>query len=448
MPILATLAYVVRRTLDALGNIWSQIWFQPMSTVPLEVIRIGVGSLVFLHYAMASPYLFMFWGNTDWMPLEAAMPHVSQPWAQSLLFYFTESWQWIAFHALFLFSTAAFALGWRTSIVKWIVLIGHLSYDHRNLTISYGVQSITACLLFIMCMAPVGRAVSLDRVRAVRAAKRRNPEATLAPYISPWAGACTRLIQIQMVTLWFFSSIGKIRGDDWWNGDAVWYALTTYEFYNPVAMAIAAPNYWLINIATYGTILLELVYPFLVWQKSTRPLMLICAMFLHLMFFVLLGLVYFSAIMMLGHLSFLHPDWLASAREAWKRRMGDMEMVYDGRCGFCVRSMAWLLAFDGLGQIRIRDFRANPSPIVSDAQLEKALYVVLPDGRALAGFEACRHVVPRVPGLWWLAPLFNTPVLNRLLGQPIYNWIARNRAQISDRPDDANPGNLDSAARA
>ena len=60
--------------------------------------------------------------------------------------------------------------------------------------------------------------------------------------------------------------------------------------------------------------------------------------------------------------------------------------------------MAWFLAFDGLGQIKVRDFRTDPSPAVSDAQMEKALYLVLPDGRALPGFEAYRYVVPRVPG--------------------------------------------------
>ena len=73
-------------------------------------------------------------------------------------------------------------------------------------------------------------------------------------------------------------------------------------------------------------------------------------------------------------------------------------MIYDGRCGFCYRSMVWFLSFDGLGQIRVRDFRTNPSPVVSDARMEKALHLVLPDGRTLAGFEAYRHVVLRVPG--------------------------------------------------
>ena len=46
--------------------------------------------------------------------------------------------------------------------------------------LTYGVDWILASLLFILCPAPVGRALSLDRVRAVRAAKAGNIEATVA----------------------------------------------------------------------------------------------------------------------------------------------------------------------------------------------------------------------------------------------------------------------------
>jgi hypothetical protein len=55
----------------------------------------------------------------------------------------------------------------------------------------------------------------------------------------------------------------------------------------------------------------------------------------------------------------------------------------------------------------------------------------LPGGRALPGFEAYRHVVLRVPGLWWLVPFFYMPVLSRLFGHPMYNWVAANRGQLS-----------------
>jgi predicted DCC family thiol-disulfide oxidoreductase YuxK len=427
----ATLVRFGQDSLAALGRVWSQIWFQPAPTTPLEIARIGIGSAVLFHYAMATPFLFMFWGDTDLMPREAALMYLEGPWMQSVFFYFTAPWQWVAFHAVFLFCCAAFVLGWRTSWVKWIVLIGHISYDYRNLTLSYGGQSITACLLFILCLAPVGRAMSLDRVRAVRAAKRGNLQATLPPYTSAWAGACTRLMQVQMVVLFLYSGIEKVRGDEWWNGDAIWLAFTTNEFYHAPLVWLLAQQYWLVTVGTYATILIEIAYAFLIWPQRTRPYLLVAAVLLHLSFFFLLGLVYFSFIMIMGHMSFVRPEWLARLGAWWKRKIGEMEMIYDGRCGFCVRSMAWLLAFDGLGQIKIRDFRTNPSPVVGDAQLEKALYLVLPDGRALPGFEAYRYAALRVPGLWWQIPFFYVPVLSRLFGHPIYNWVAANRGRLS-----------------
>lgn len=93
--------------------------------------------------------------------------------------------------------------------------------------------------------------------------------------------------------------------------------------------------------------------------------------------------------------------------------------------------MASFLAFDGLGQISVRNYRVAPSPVVSEEKLDKALYLVLCDGTALPGFEAYRYVVLRVPGLWWMVPLFYIPIVSRLIGTPLYDWIAANRARLS-----------------
>jgi predicted DCC family thiol-disulfide oxidoreductase YuxK len=215
------------------------------------------------------------------------------------------------------------------------------------------------------------------------------------------------------------------------DGSALWIVFTLDEYYSPLILKVFASQYWLVNAGTYATILIELAFPFLIWQKATRPYLLADALVLHALFAILMGLYYFSFVMMMGHMSFVRPEWLTRLGLAWKRKMGDMEMIYDGRCGFCVRSMIWFLAFDGLGQIKTRDFRTNPSPVVSDAQMEKALYLVLPDGRALPGFEAYRYVVLRVPGLWWLVPFFYVPVFSRLIGTPIYNWVAGHRSWLS-----------------
>jgi len=429
MRTLVKLAGFGWEALAAIGRVWSRVWFETRPTSPLELTRMGVGAVLLVEYGLATPYLFDFWGDDGWMPRALAMQDIS-PWTQSVFFYFTAPWQWVAFHALFLFCCAALMVGWRTSWVKWIVLIGQISYQHRDLNLTYGVDHILACLLLILCVAPVGRAMSLDRVRAVRAVKRLNLENTLPPYASPWAGACIRLMQIQMALLFFYSGVAKV-GSTWWDGDAIWYLFSTTEYYQPRLLDLFARHYWLVNLASYATVVSEIAFPFLIWQRRTRPWMLAGAIFLHLLIGVFMHLYYFSSVMIMGHMSFVRREWLARLREAWKRKMGAMEMIYDGRCGFCVRSMASFLAFDGLGQISIRDFRTNPSPVVSDAELEKALYLVLPDGRALPGFEAYRYVVLRVPGLWWQVPFFYVPVLSRFVGHRVYGWVAANRSRLS-----------------
>jgi predicted DCC family thiol-disulfide oxidoreductase YuxK len=357
---------------------------------------------------------------------------MADPWVQSVMFYFSAPWHWLAFHALFLFCCATLMLGWQTRFVKWIVLIGHISYDYRNPSLVYGVDAIAACLLLVLCFAPIGRALSWDRVRQVHLAKRKNLDllASPPPFVSRWAFACTRLIQIQMAVLFFFSAIDKLKGEDWWNGDAVWQVFVSNDYYNGFLLDLFANHFWLVNLATYATILIEIAYPFLVWQRATRPYALVGAIILHLQFAFLMNLYYFSFVMILGHMSFLRRAWLTQLGQWWKRKIGPVEMIYDGTCGFCKRSMAWFLAFDGLKQVSIRDFRTNPSPAVSDEKMLKALYAVLPDGRALPGFEAYRHVVLRVPGMWWLVPFFYIPVFSRLFGHPIYNWIAANRSRL------------------
>lgn len=431
MPAEVTFAGRARHVLSALAGAWDQLWFQPQSSLPIELTRIGIGAAMLINYSLATPFLFQFWGDTAWMTRDIVARYVDDPWQQSIFFYFTAPWQLLAFHGIFLACCAALMLGWRTKWVKWIVLIGEISYYHRNPVLGYGVDRILCSLLFILCFAPIGHALSLDRVREVRLAKRQDLDAAPAPYVSAWASACTRLVQIQMAVLFFCSAIKKVRGDDWWNGDAMWLVFSNVDFYNPFLLNLFARHYWIVLLATYGTMLVEVAFPFLIWQRLTRPYLLVLAILVHVQIGLFMGMPYFSSVMIMGHLSFVRPEWLARLGAAWKRKMGDMEMIYDGHCGFCKRSMAWFLAFDGLRQVRIRDFRTNPSPVVRSELVEKALYTVLPDGRALPGFEAYRYVVPRVPGLWWLIPFFYIPVLSRLFGHPIYNWVAANRGWLS-----------------
>jgi len=417
--------------MSSLKRLWDQIWFQDRPTTQLELTRIGLGFALLCHYGYASAYLFDIWGNNGWFPsaLVKAYPTTDAS-MQSLLFYITQPWQLVVVHIVFVFCCAALMTGWRTSWVKWVVLIGHVSYAQRSPDVTYGVDAVAASLLFLLCLAPIGRALSLDRVRAVRLAKLDNLDAQLPVFTSRWAFACRRLMQLQMAVLFFFSATHKIRETEWWQGDAVWRVFTARDYNSVLMLDLLSSNFWLVAVATYGVVLIEIAFPFMVWQRHSRQWMLAGALLIHTMFFAFLGLHYFSWVMMMGHVAFLRQEWLEDLGAWWKRRMGAMEMIYDGKCKFCVRSVAWFLAFDNLGQIKIRNFRTDPSPVVSDEKMEKALHIVLPDGKALPGFDAYRYAVLRVPGLWWQVPLFYIPGLSQLVGRPIYNWVAANRSKL------------------
>ena len=333
MPRAVTYVCRMRRVLAVLADTWTHVWFQERSTLPLELSRIGIGAALLVNYSLATPYLFYFWGESAWIPNATISNYVNYPWMQSIFHCLTSPWKSSIFHAILLLSSAAFMVGWRTSWVKWIVFIGEVSYDQRNIVLVYGANQILCSLLFILCLAPIGRALSLDRVREVREAKHKDADAKLLPNYSVWAGACVRLMQIQMATVFFYSATEKLRGNDWRNGDAIWLVFSNIDYYNRFLLDLFASHYWLVNVATYGTILAEIAFPILIWQSATRPYLLAAAIFLHIQIGLFMGLLYFSFIMIMGHMSFVREEWLARLTATWKKTIGgksDNRQVSDG----------------------------------------------------------------------------------------------------------------------
>ena len=352
-------------------------------------------------------------------------------WVPSVFPYLDAGWAFFLVHSLFVLSFAALALGWRTPVAKWIALVGHLSYMNANPMSWYGVDSITASLVFVMCIAPVGSCLSLDAVRRRRhVLVHAGLNAAPGPIISTWGFACTRLVQVQMAALYFYSGYAKIGGTAWQDGTALWYAMLNEEV-SGFPPDVFVDHVWLIKLLTWGALVLELVYIVFIWPRLTRPFVLVGAILLHVGIIVFMNMPHFGMAMIFGHLAFFHHDWLRAMRARWVRRFGGMEMVYDGRCGFCVRSMAAFKAFDGLNLITTRDYHRECPDWISAEKASEAVYLRDRNGRVFAGFDAYRVASRRVPGLWWMAPLFHIPLLSAVVGRRLYAWVARNRMAVS-----------------
>ncbi len=279
-----------------LRKTWDRFWFSGEPPENLDLIRITLGVAMFVSFGASSGGFFEFYGNEGWVPLGSS--------------FFTQRWQWMALHAVFLVSLGAFAVGLGTRWVKWVVLAIHLIYMRRNPAILYGADVLAQNLLVILAVAPIGGNFSLDRYLASRMSGTTKRDVRESPVDPRWASACIRLVQVLMVVVFLSSGLWKLKNEAWWSGDAVWISMTRFEFMNGAFMWLAH-SHSLLNVISYAALALEISYPFFIWREASRPYFLFGAVMLHILIATVLGLRYFSAVAIAGHLSFLRAMDLA-----------------------------------------------------------------------------------------------------------------------------------------
>jgi predicted DCC family thiol-disulfide oxidoreductase YuxK len=109
------------------------------------------------------------------------------------------------------------------------------------------------------------------------------------------------------------------------------------------------------------------------------------------------------------------------------------QVLYDGQCAFCRKSVELLRRLDWLGRlsyVNARDSSRLPAGApLEPARLLEEMHVLTPDRHVYHGFGALRWLAWRLPLLWPLAPLLYIPGVPAL-GQHLYLWVARNRFRL------------------
>jgi predicted DCC family thiol-disulfide oxidoreductase YuxK len=111
-----------------------------------------------------------------------------------------------------------------------------------------------------------------------------------------------------------------------------------------------------------------------------------------------------------------------------------LDVIYDGQCGFCIRSLRLCRALDVHGALRFHDANARGEvlaafPELKDADFEHAMFTVDPDRRVARGFFAFRRMFWEGPLMWPLLPLFYFPG-SRWIGPKVYARVARSRGRF------------------
>jgi hypothetical protein len=243
----------------------------------------------------------------------------------SVWFHVTDPNWIVVIHVGILVCMLLFALGLWTPVTGLVTWLGMLSYVNRASTTFFGMDTIMNVLVLYLTLAhlfarPGTLALSLDRLiwryRQLRLGLARPdmPGDTMASS----ATFAIRLMQIHFCIIYLASGLSKLMGPAWWNGTAVWYTVANPEFsalhlrYYLDLMTWLASHRILWEICITGgtafTLILEISFPFLVWNRRWRWLMVIGAVLLHTGIALLMGLVGFSLMMLALLVSFIPPS--------------------------------------------------------------------------------------------------------------------------------------------
>jgi predicted DCC family thiol-disulfide oxidoreductase YuxK len=424
---------------------WNAFFFSPAGPTPVGLMRIAAGLLAFWSLFVFGLDLNDYFGSNGWAE-PGVIRALGRPLSWSFWFLVPDSLLravWCGcLVILALFAVGAFSR--ITAILSWAIVV---STVHRVPIALFGFdQVLSALLLYLAVTASSGEAVSLDRfwrrwrqarahARASRPTRHKDgprppigPDEPAIPAATISANLALRLVQIHVVVIYAMAGLAKLQGPSWWTGGALWKTMATGEFSGIDFTWLAA---WpiLINALTHSSLLLELLYPVLVWVKILRPLMLAGAVMLHLGIAVVSpGLAEFALAMLTANLAFVSGTWLRALVTGPDQPV--VSVLYDGGCPRCRASVALILSADPDHVIHPIDLTTvdvrTIHPSLTREDCMRSMHIVTRQGVVKSGFDAVRGIGARLP-LFWLPAVIGTIPGVALAGRVVYNRLAATR---------------------
>lgn len=306
----------------------------------LAVLRIGYGTLWVL-------FLLREWNERDgaWGPDSAWSPALERQYAtQSGWSGFEHAWltalsgltrtEFDLFYLAAIAVGAAFALGWHTRATSILFVGVVVALENRSPLLTDGGDNVLTLMSIYLAFTACGTHCSLDAHR--RAARKATtpvhealPIRTPPDWLAELSVARRRIVAVthngavlavaaQMCFIYGTAGLLKVQGSMWQDGSALAYVLRLNWFHPwPGLSAWVAGHAMLLTLAGYTAVFAQAGFPFTVFAPKLKYLTLTVLVVMHMFIAVLLGLPFFSAIMLVGDAIFL-PDqfWQAAARRA------------------------------------------------------------------------------------------------------------------------------------
>ncbi|MFD8067484.1 HTTM domain-containing protein [Streptomyces parvulus] len=302
-------------------------------------------------------------------------------------------------YALAVLSSVLLLLGWRTRTMSVLFMVGVLSLQNRSVFMGDGGDNVLHLMSIYLVLTRCGRVWSLDARRARRGAEARARGERVPDRVGPalwsvfgfvlltvtlaggmdgdwfvpallWAvwvaqgvawvvgraaeGSQPRILLdvvadvvhngalfvIMAEACLIYATAGwyKIQGSRWQDGTAVYYPLHLDYFSPWPALSDAlAGNGIMVMLITYGTVVVQVAFPFTLFNRRVKNVLLAAMMTEHAVIAVTLGLPFFSLAMIAADAVFLPTPFLRRLGEgavrARKRLLGRLPAGFPGGGG-------------------------------------------------------------------------------------------------------------------
>jgi hypothetical protein len=285
-------------------NLWRAFWFTPQPIYTLGLVRMAFGLLAVAWTLALLPNLYDLFGEDGVAPQPT---HWAYQWG-AFEFWTSDNALLIGWVVLLL-AAIALAVGWHSRLAAVVVFVLIQSFMQRDRWVFNGGDALISIEAMFLALSSCGAAVSLDQ-------RRRTGSFWSAQCRAPWL---LRLMQVQLSLIYLVNVQAKLSGEEWLDGSAVSYAWRVWFLFP--APEWMTGNVLLVNVVTWGTILIELAIAILVWNRRWRPWVLAAGVFLHLSIMITLSVGFHSLAILVLYLAFVPWETAKQLPDRLARRL-------------------------------------------------------------------------------------------------------------------------------
>ena len=260
--------------------------------VGLSLIRLTFGFIVLkniIFYFPTSSYYFGRFGIAPWDDFVSACNYVHLPFVPYLCIN-----EYCLYFSVFVYllTSFCFCLGIGGTTNGVVFYFFYFVFKIRNGLILDGSDNVIAVILPFLIFSDCYRFFNVENKFEALEFKVRN-----LVIFKALNNAMTLGIMLQVVFIYFFTAVAKSAGAMWQNGTAIYYTMRVEEFMATQWNIPLTQNIFFVVLGTYFTLLIEIAFPFLIWFKSTKFLIMGITALLHVGIFVFMRIDNFSWVM-------------------------------------------------------------------------------------------------------------------------------------------------------